>query len=190
MQVTCLTVYVPLGHPFSANDLPLEGLADRVRRDLYKMIVQVVDAFLEPEKRLLQSHREVHEEVISHTLELLVLLLLHGENEVSLDHVRDLFGLTFEHKLISIFHALLDLNAEGLDIIHDLAALAMRAVRSIGLPSSTTAVTVSLHLHLHSESHLHFLHDNALTIAFRAHLGLAVLSSSAATLLAVDVPGY
>jgi hypothetical protein len=153
------------------------------------MIVEVADAFLEPEKGLLQSHREVHEEVISHTLELLVLFLLHGENEVSLDHVRDLFGLTFEYELISIFHALLDLNAEGLDIIHDLAALAMRAVGSIGLPSSTTTVTVSLHLHLHSEPHLHLLHDNALAIAFRALFGLAVLSTSAATLLAVDVPG-
>ena len=149
----------------------------------------MIDALLEPKKSLFQRDRYVHEEVVAHTLELLVLLLLDGENEVSLDHVRDLLGLTFKYKLISVFHALLHLYAECLLIINNFAALAMRAVSSIGLPSSTTAVTVSLHLHLHSESHLYLLHDNALAIAFRAHFGLAVLSSSAATLLAVDVPG-
>ena len=150
----------------------------------------MVDALLEPEKSLLQSDRDVHEEIVAHTLELLVLLLLDCENEVSLDHVRDLFSLSFEYDIISIFHALLDLNTECLDIIHNLTALAMRTVGGIGLPSSTTAVTVSLHLHLHSESHLHFLHDYTLTITFGAHFCLAILGSSASTLLAVDVPGY
>lgn len=150
----------------------------------------MVDALLESEKSLLQSDRDVHEEVVAHTLELLVLLLLDGENEVSLDHVRDLFGLSFEYDLISIFHALLHFNTECLDIIHNLAALAMRTIGSIGLPSSTTAIAVSLHLHLHSESHLNLLHNDALAITFGAHFSLAVLSSSASTLLAVDVPGY
>ena len=150
----------------------------------------MVDALLEPEKSLLQSDRDVHEEIVAHTLELLVLLLLDCENEVSLDHVRDLFSLSFEYYIISIFHALLDLNTECLDIIHNLTALAMRTVGGIGLPSSTTAVTVSLHLHLHSESHLHFLHDYTLTITFGAHFCFSIFGSSASTLLAVDVPGY
>ena len=148
----------------------------------------MVDAFLEPEKSLLQSDRNVHEEVVAHTLELLVLLLLDGENEVSLDHVRDLFGLSFEYDLISVFHALLHLNAESLDIIHNLAALTMRTVGSIGLPSSTTAVTVGLHLHLHSESHLYLLHNDALAITFRAHLSLAVLVGKLASFDAEAAP--
>lgn len=115
-------------------------------------------------------------------------LLLYCENKVTWDHVWNLLGFAFKYNLIAILHSLFNLHIQSLDIIDNLAALAMRAVCGSDLPSPSTSVASCLHLHLHSETNLNLLHDDALPLTLRALLCLSVFCSSSATLRAVYVP--
>ena len=108
MQVTGLAMDVPTGHPLALDNLPFEWLANTVSRDFNEMIIKVVDPFLEAEEGLLEGDGQIHKEVVAHTFELVVLLLLDGENQVALNHVGDLLCFSLENDLIAILHAFLN----------------------------------------------------------------------------------
>ena len=114
-------------------------------------------------------------------------LLLDSEDQVTWDHVRDLFCFTFKDNFISILHPLFNLNVQSLDIIYDLSSLAMRAVLGSDLSPATTSVAMSLHLHLHTKANLNLLHDNALSIAFWTLLSLSILCTSTSAFGTVDI---
>lgn len=152
------------------------------------MAVEVADALLEAEQGLLQRDLEVDEQIVIDTLEARVGPLLHGEDEVTLDHVWDLFCLALKHHLIPILHSLLYLNGQRFLVVDNLVSLAMSAVGGIYVASAAAPVARSLHLHLH-HTHLHSLQDYSLTIALGALLDLAVFGACASALGAVHITG-
>ena len=113
--------------------------------------------------------------------------LFESKDQISLNHVRYLFSLSFKHDFISVLQTLLDLHSESLDVIHDLTTLTMRAVSSINVSSASTSVAVCLHLHLHAKANLDLLHNDTLAIAFRAGLDLAVFCACASALRAIYI---
>jgi hypothetical protein len=114
-------------------------------------------------------------------------LLLDSEDQVTWDHVRNLFCFSFKDNFISILHPLFNLNVQSLDIIYDFSSLAMRAVLGCNLSPAAASVAMSLHLHLHAKSNLNLLHDNALPIAFWTLLSFSILCTSASAFGAVDI---
>lgn len=132
----------------------------------------------ETEKRFLQSYRKICKEVIVNPLKSRMRLLLNGENQITLNHVRYLLCFPFKDDIIPILHTFFDLNIKCFGVVDDLATLAMRAVRCVYLSAPSTLVAVCLHLHLHAESDLYLLHHNTLPVALRALLCLAVLGPS------------
>ncbi len=147
----------------------------------------MLNPFRKTKKGLLRGNTEIDKEVVIHSFEAVMRLLLDGEDEIALNHVGDLLGLSLKENLVTVFHASLYLHSESFLVIDNLATLAVRAVLSRYLTSSAASVTSSLHLHLHAEADLNLLHHNTLTVALWALLGFAILGSGTAALRAVYV---
>lgn len=139
------------------------------------------------QQSLFQTNLHIIKEIIPNSFEERMFLLPNSQNDIPLYHVRHLFSFSFKNDCVSICHSLFYCDFQLFWISNHLFPLTMRTVSSINLASSLAPITVSLHLHLHSKADLDLLQNHSLTIAFRANLGLSILSSSPPTLWAIDI---
>lgn len=144
------------------DDFPLERLNNLVGlgADFYQMAIQMVYSLLESQERFLKCNVQVHIQVVSNTLELIVGNLLYCENHITRNHIWDLLCFSFKDDVVSISHALLNVDIQLLLVRHDLLALAMWTVLGIDMTSASTPVALNLHLHSHTNSHLNFLQSH------------------------------
>lgn len=147
----------------------------------------MLNALCESKKCFFKGDTHVNKEVIVHSLKAAVRLLLDCEDEIARDHVGNLLCFSLEKHLISILHTFLNLHGQCLHIVYNFSSLAVGAVLSSNLTSSTTSVASCLHLHLHAKANLDLLHYNALAIALWTLFGLSILCSCPSTFRAINI---
>ena len=188
MKVTKFIVLVLQGHTFVSDDIPREGLRDLIilAGNLKFMAIQVREITRIPEERLLKGNIHVHVEVILHSFELMMLVLLEHHDNVTLQHVWHLLTLTFKDNFFIISHAFLDVHGECLRLHHNFLSFALFAILLINSALTLTLWTWLLHLHLHEAHILHDLH-HTLSFAILACFSLSSFGSAAFALLTVYV---
>ncbi len=114
-------------------------------------------------------------------------MLLYCKDNISRDHIWNLFSFSFKNNLISIFHPFLNNYVKLSYIIYNFSASAVRAVSFIHITSATAFITLDLHLHLHSKTHLNFLIHDTLAMALATLLSLAIFSSASSALRTIYI---
>lgn len=115
-------------------------------------------------------------------------LLPYCKNQVSLDHVWNLFCFPFKDYLITVSHAFFYFNLQLFLIGYYSFTSAMRAILGANFTFCTTPITLSLHLHLHAKAYLNHLHYNTLAFALWTCLCFPIFSTSSSTFGAINIP--
>lgn len=111
-------------------------------------------------------------------------LLINNKDDVSLNHIRNLFALPLEQNCVSIRHSLLNVHQKCLSLLHQTLPLTRWTLLSKNLSLRLTSTTWLLHLHLH---HPHINVLNYLTFPFTsgARFKISAFSSTALAFTAV-----
>ena len=151
------------------------------------MTIEVLDSLSKAKKSLFKGDVYIYKEVVVHTLEPVMRLLLNCEDEITLNHVWDLLSFTLKKDFITVFHTSLNIHSKCLHIVNNFAALTVRAVLSCDCTSTSAFIASCLHLHLHSKADLNVLHDNSCSVTLRTLLDLSVLCSRASAFGAIHI---
>ena len=115
---------------------------------------------------------------------------MYRENDIALNHVRNLFSHLFEFDCVASFHAPLHIDTKQLLLVHESPTAAVRALFRECFPFTLALGTLLLHFHLH---HAHVNSLRCLASAFTLITNLHLSAFSACTLaftavnLAIDV---
>jgi len=125
--------------------------------------------------------------VVSNSLESIMRLLLNSEDNISWDHIRDLFSLFLKNYFITILHSFLNHDIQLFNITNNFLSSTMLAISLVYISSTMACITLDLHLHLHSKSHLNSLHNHSLSITFWTLFCLAILCTGTSTFRAIYI---
>ena len=104
-----------------------------------------------------------------------------------MEHVGYLLTNAFVHNLLTVSHALRDVNIENLWLLNNFLSFAQVAVLLIDSTFALALITRLLHLHLH-ESHILDHFDLTSSFTLSTILRLSAFSATALAFAAVDVP--
>lgn len=141
----------------------------------------------ETKQSFFKTNSNIMIKVIVNSLETVVWLLLYSKDNISRDHVWNLFSFFLKDNFITILHSFLNNNIKFAYITNYFSTSAVSTICRIDITSTSTLVTLYLHLHLHSKAHLNFLHNLTLTMAFRALLSLSILCTCTSTFRAIYI---
>ena len=102
--------------------------------------------------------------------------LLQVENNVALEHVRNLLTLSLENHCVAVLHAWLDMHEEGLRLLDNFLSAAVLTIAFVHPTSATTFLAGLHYLHLH-EAHVHLLLDLPLAFTVGTCLLLTALGT-------------
>ena len=152
-------------------------------------VVKMSDNFGETAKRLDKCQLHLHQQIISAALEHWVVLLVEDDNDITGRQARRLIALTIKCDLLSVIHALVDVNLKHFPLgNHLLARARLAAIFLLDCLAGAVAVAaVALNLLDHAWAKLTVLDLHALAAAFLACGHGAVLAALAITPSADDI---